>query len=588
MYQIFVYSIQVCFGNISLTSNKMYNTYALVIGPSIECFEFDNQPITATLRFLNIQLPLTSVQQTQTFWSQQNLSFWFTFDSQIYSELTMHQTVDLALTISGQTFVRTVPFITHTNFNGNKCWKDVEFSVDNDQAFNISVTPLQCQISSKVKVYLEYFNQSWIQIPIKSTITTDPQFKGYKNNIYNQAEIKYFNTSSNNDAPNAQRIINFIQYFKSNIQVLLRLKIVETDTSIKIKNTMIVEIKNYSNQLSKQCILVEPRITIQSWYAFATISSPSIVDCFQSDTRSKIFKAILHVYDQNMKIQSISEYSTDMQLMRQRLGIPFYHLDQNEQINEKLNYYYVLMLQSLDYKGQMINSMYYKGVAIKSCYKDMLVEFYDKQVCLKMLLFDNDVCRQQLTTTGIVGLFTGKLDPNISDPTQRQTFFWYNINFKVPESWFGSYNRYCFTDNEDTGQYQGTRVTGSYINRLTLLAKGVQKINITTNFVLNTKTEQYYCSKFSNVILQTKINYISIAFGIVFIIVMIITSCVLKHQIINKFNQNIIIQNYIKQELTNQQFEPVSQISNSSQLEISQSDENQLSIINAVNEEIQQ
>ncbi|CAL6078812.1 Conserved_hypothetical protein [Hexamita inflata] len=586
MYQIFVLSIQVCFANISLTSNKMYSTYALAIGPSIECSEFDNQPITATLRFQNIQLPLTSVQQTLTFYSQQNLSFWFTFDSQIYSELTMHQTVDLTLTVSGQTFVKTVPFITHTNFNGNKCWKDVEFSADSDQMFNISVTPLQCQISSKVKVYLEYFNQSWIQVPIKSTITTDPLFKGYKNNIYNQAEVKYFNTSSNNDALNAQRIINFIQYFKQNIQVLLRLKIVETDLSLKIKNTMIVDIKNYNNQLSKQCILVQPKITIQSWYAFATISSPAIVDCFQTDTRSKTFKAILHIYDQNMITQSISEYSTDMQLMRQRLGIPFYHLDQKQQINQSFNYYYVLMFQSLDYQGKMINSMYYKGIAIKSCYKDMVVEFYDQQVCLKMLLFDNDVCRQQLTTTGIVGLFTGKLDPNISDPTKRQTFFWYNINFKVPDSWFGSYNRYCFKDNEDTGQYQGTRVTGSYLNRLTQLAKGVQRINITTNFVLNTKTEQYYCSKFSNVILQTKINYLSIAFGVLFILVIIISCCVLKHQIINKFNKQVKIQDYILQEFTCKEFEHIQQVSNSSQSEISEhSNQNQTKNLN---EEIQQ
>ncbi|CAL5984069.1 Conserved_hypothetical protein [Hexamita inflata] len=581
MYYVFVQILLVCFDNITLSSSLMNNAYNLTISPSPECSQFNNQPIIATLRFQNIQLPLQQVQSSLIFQSSQYLSFLFTFDKQTYSELIRNVTADFTLTVSGQTFVKTIPVITHTNFNGNNCWKDVEFSADNDQAFNISVTPLQCQISSKVSVYLEYFNISWIKVPIVSTITSDTQFKGFKNNNYDQANIYYFNTSSTTDSKNAQTIVNFIKYFKSNIYISLRLKIEEKDPSIKIRNTMIVQINKYDNYLSKQCILEQPRITIQSWYAYASIDSSNIVDCFQSDTRSKTFNAILYVYDQNNVKMSVLEYQTDMQLMRQRLGIPFYHIEQKKQINQNIDYNYVLMFQSLDYTGQMINSMYYEGIAITSCYKDMVVEFYKKQVCLKMLLFDNDVCRQQLTTTGMVGLFTGKLDPNISDPSQRETYFWYNINFKVPESWFTSYNRYCFDDNEDTGQYQGTRVSGSLENRLSRLAKGIQNIDLTTNFVINTNLEQFYCSKFSNVLWKSKIIHISIIFGGMFFIVLIIACCVLKHY---KYNQQEVIN--CKQDNTSKEFEPISQISNSEQSELSEPSQIYQDNTNNVNEKI--
>ncbi|CAL5979183.1 Hypothetical_protein [Hexamita inflata] len=122
------------------------------------------------------------------------------------------------------------------------------------------------------------------------------------------------------------------------------------------------------------------------------------------------------------------------------------------------------------------------------------------------------------------GLFTNSLDR-------------VELNYQVPESWFGSYNRYCFSDNDDSGQYQGMRMSGTYVNRLTKFAANIKDIQITNNFVFSTKLEQYYVTKFANQLLKTKLVGFSLLFGCIFVIVMIVVYYLIKYDCQSVFFQ---------------------------------------------------
>ncbi|CAL6078820.1 Conserved_hypothetical protein [Hexamita inflata] len=522
---IIQYSILICFDSDNiLYGDKFLKQFSLTInGSDLNCQQYDGEQLSFTIQFQNSPTDIV-VASTIIFKAKIQNFVIFQLSTQDYNKILSKLTANYSIQTSSQKINKTIKIITHVNFQNKKCWDNVYFSVDYDWAFNISVNPLNCVISSQIAVFLEYYNQSWLQIPIIPTnVPSNQNYNGYSNNSYLFSQVKYFNTSSQQDIQNSDQIKNFVNFFKTKMNTKLRLKISEIDPLLKVKITFVVNISVLSNYLSVQCVSQQPHLNMESTYSYAILSSKNIVNCFQQNSAATKFKAIYSIYDENGNFVVQSSYSTELQKMRQRLGIPFYYDFIN--INQSHEYSYKMMLQSLDSKNTLLNAIFFTGTAFKSCYRDFVTEFHDSKVCLKILLNDNSICKQ-LIITNLTGIYTGKLDPNASDPSQRQTFYWFNVNEKVTDDWFKTHQQVCFTDKQDTGEYQGSRVAGSFRKRLQMLSDGINK-GIPQTVALQTSYEQHYCQKFANSLRGTVMLWASVAisaFGIVFVGIIVLVA----------------------------------------------------------------
>ncbi|CAL6083133.1 Conserved_hypothetical protein [Hexamita inflata] len=503
-----------CFNdNVQLIGIKAESQFYLTTSINTNCNRYAGQELKAVLTFQDTPLPPSMVTKTQIFDpSSGQLLVQFQLGKTEYESVMENPSAEFVISFGDQFFYPgTIPVIEHTTFDSRHCWDNVEFSIDYDYAFNISATPLSCPISSQVLVYLEYYNETWIQIPIIPTIPAGA-FNGFKSGAFDTETVFFYNTSSSVDTANADLIINFVKFVKLHLNTKMRFRVYESDPALSIKQIYQIDIAKFGNALSKSCHPLAARANLQTWYTYTTLDPNLIVDCLQSIPGGKTFYARQYTYDVDQVVSDHSIFTVALQKFRTRLGIPFYFASTIE-VNESRTYYFTVMIQLLDANSNMLQALYYSGVAQKSCYYDITTELYSSKICLKIFTKDNPVCRAQLSSTGIIGSFSGKLDPDPADPTKRKTYFWMKVDKKLPSSWFNSYQRVCFTDADDTGEYQGTKVGGNFAKRMKGLSDSILKNKISFTLPLITDTELYYCTKLVNSLVSSTIQYVGYIFG---------------------------------------------------------------------------
>ncbi|CAL5979995.1 Conserved_hypothetical protein [Hexamita inflata] len=396
---------------------------------------------------------------------------------------------------------RTLQNIQYETFNNEQCWDNIIFSADFDWGFNISVTPNNCKIETDVNVYLEYYNQTWYQIPIIPTeVIPNQVYNGYQSGLFNHKSVLFFNTSFESDIQNAVLIQQFVEFFKTHLNVSLRLKVVESpifSMNYRMQQQFISNITKYGNKVT-ECYNLSTTALLQTFQVGSPINMTIVYNCFKQFKEADNLNIKQFTYTQDLSFADCGHASIPFSKIKSKVGTAV-NLTNNITINYDKQYFYLLMLYITDSQGRMLAAMYFQGVAVKTCYQELITEIYNTKVCLKMLVKDTVECRQYLQTTGIVGWWNGKVDMDPSDPYKRQTYFWFNVNFTLPNNWFGQQQRLCFHDDDDTGEYQGIRMYGSFYNRLKELFDLVIKHNITP--LISLKTAQG--STFS----QTIINY---------------------------------------------------------------------------------
>ncbi|CAL6083093.1 Conserved_hypothetical protein [Hexamita inflata] len=487
-----------CFNEVvQLVGVESEHAFYLTTSINPNCNNYNGQVLTAVLNFQDITLPQAMTTTTQTFSSSdKNLIVKFQLDHINYESVKENPTADFVISFENQFFYPgTIPVIQHTIFDSRHCWDDVEFSVDYDFAFNISVIPLSCEISSQVLVYLEYYNETWIQIPIVPTVVVGGQtFNGFQTGAFDTESVFFYNTSSDVDTTNADLIINFVKFIKLHLNTQMRFRMYESDPASVIKQIYQVDITQFGNSLSKSCHPLAAKSNLQTWYSYTTVNPNLIVDCLQSIVGGVTLYARQYTYDEDEVVSDHSVFSVELQKFRTRLGIPFYFAN-TIKVNESKDYYFITMIELHDANGMMLQALYYTGTSLKSCYYDIATELYNSKICLKIFTKDNPTCRSQLSTTGITGSFSGKLDPDPADPTKRLTYFWMGMSKVLTSDWFNSYQRICFTDANDTGEFQGTRVTGSFQTRMTQFFDEIEKEGTDYTLAFISDTELFYSQK---------------------------------------------------------------------------------------------
>ncbi|CAL5987916.1 Conserved_hypothetical protein [Hexamita inflata] len=517
-----------CFNeNVSLIGIRAQSAFYLTTNINTNCNRYAGQELKAVLKFQDVTLPTNMMTTTQIFNPSGQLQVKFQLGKPEFESVLENPSAEFNISFGDQFFYPgTIPVIQHTSFDSRHCWDNVEFSVDYDWAFNISVEPLACAIATQVNVFLEYFNETWIQIPIIPTVVTPPQvFNGFQTGSFDTKNVYFYNTSSNADSTNAVLIKNFVNYFKLHMNTPMRFRVYESDPLMSIEQVFQADITNYGNAKSRACHPQAARSNLQTWYSYTTLNPNLIVDCLQTIPGGKTFYSRQYTYDEDRSFNDHSIFTLALQKFRTRLGIPFYFAN-TIKVNESKQYYFITMIELRDAAGKMIAALFYQGVAVKSCYQDITTEVYDSKICLNIHTKNNQVCKAQLSSTGIIGTFSGKLDPNISDPTQRQTYFWMKMDTVLTDEWFGNYHRLCFTDAEDTGQFQGTKITGTFKSRMNSMFQKIVKEKMSFTLAFISDTELYYCTKLVSYIVNDRLKYVYVCFGLLIPVITIIVTII--------------------------------------------------------------
>ncbi|CAL5978468.1 Conserved_hypothetical protein [Hexamita inflata] len=150
-----------------LNSTRQFNRYQLFF--DFNCSQLIDQEMTITLVFPNINLSpaVGSESQKYAFIGPQIITF--QFDTDTFNSIRLIQHAHFKISINNNEYIGYINTIYHTVFDIQHCWEQIKFSVDYDWAFNISVVPVGCNISKNVNIFLEYFNDTWIRIPITPT-----------------------------------------------------------------------------------------------------------------------------------------------------------------------------------------------------------------------------------------------------------------------------------------------------------------------------------------------------------------------------------------------------------------------------------
>ncbi|CAL6106091.1 Conserved_hypothetical protein [Hexamita inflata] len=196
MYMLFCYCVQLeCVDIHDSTQLKgiksEYNIY-LSLQINQNCNIYIGQQITASINFANIIFPYSMNIVSQMLQTTGIIEIKFSLDELTYKLIKQISFADFTIFIGQEyQFHGTITNIQHKTVDISNCWDQVTFSADRDWAFNVSVQPLNCKIASKIQVYLEYYNITWISIPIiPSTSTQFPYLKQQEHNRQSQVVTK--------------------------------------------------------------------------------------------------------------------------------------------------------------------------------------------------------------------------------------------------------------------------------------------------------------------------------------------------------------------------------------------------------------
>ncbi|CAL6033130.1 Conserved_hypothetical protein [Hexamita inflata] len=482
-----------------LKSTQQFNRYQLFF--DFNCSQLIDQEMKITLVFPGISLSpqVGSVSQKYTSIGAQVITFQFDIDT--FNSIRLIQQAHFKIGIDSIEQVGYINTIQHTVFDIQHCWEQIKFSVDYDWAFNISVVPVGCDISKNVNIFLEYFNVTWISIPI---IPTDSKLllNGYQTGGYEYNKVLYFNTSSEGDPGNADQIIKFVEYFKTNFDVKLRLKVEERELdSKKIKTIYNANINELSNQLTvsaqpnTQCI-------IDTWYSFTLLQNTSqMMNALKSIPNGYMIISQQHIYDELKSFSIISNFSLILSKFATRKGI-MYHHNRTIQLSDQINYYHNSFIQVQDRSGKLLASLYFSGPAYVPCFTSLQYQWFNNKVCASFFLNSTPTCVSRYSSS-ISGQFMGQ-EANATyplDPDLRKTFFYMNFNQMTDSSWFGRYNQICMDENNGSGQFQGENMTyGTFSKRLYDFGKYIQQqeTNLSINIRFTTQFELEYVTEFGN------------------------------------------------------------------------------------------
>ncbi|CAL6054615.1 Conserved_hypothetical protein [Hexamita inflata] len=508
MISILILTYQNCLdashGNIAqLTGILKQYTWYLNFSIKQNCSQLVGNNMQVQLRFQNQQLPLNMIQ-IQTKLNQTGFQIiQFVQDELTYKKLLHIASVDYIVLIDQIQQIGVVHNVKQIRVDTRQCWDKVTFSADRDWAFNISVVPNNCIISKSVSVTLEYFKEQWLSVPIIPTNAVG-SFQGFQSGDFIVNNVLFFNTSADLDIQNAQLIIQFVEYFKENFNVRLRMKVQENDNLNNILNLFQVDIQYLGNQLSKLAQPQSPTCTVDTWYAFTiTINQPLLVSTLSKIQNGFTVYCQQYTYDEDKQFENISSFTQPLTKFGNRKGI-IYSFNGNLEINYSKKYYFQTFIQLLDRSGKMLASVYYSGQAALPCFSKREYHWYDDKVCMKSFLQDTPLCRSVYTEqTGIQGMFVGlesdKADPQ--DPDLRKTFFYMKINQTLTNDWFGRYNMICVGEKNSTGQFSGSNVTyGTFSQRIYDFGQYIlrQESNITVSLLFRTNYEVEYITAWAS------------------------------------------------------------------------------------------
>ncbi|CAL6006432.1 Conserved_hypothetical protein [Hexamita inflata] len=425
--------------------------------------------------------------------------FNFQLDEDNYNKVKQISLVDFTIQFESSDIIRgAIQTFEHTSIDSN-CWNDVTFSVDRDWAFNISVVPVGCQISKSVLVSLEYFNASWMSIPIIPTTPTGA-FAGYKTGDFDARNVFFFNSSSEGDTVNAELIINFVELFKVNFTIPLRLKVIENFG--QIQNEFTADIQTLGNELSVQSS-PQTNCTLDTWYSYLVLyNTQQWLGVLNAIPNGYKIYSQQHIYDAANETDILSSFQLELTKFQNRQGILYYH-HKTVELNDYQSYSYNSFLQLQDINGKMLAALYFSGFAYVPCFTSREQQWSSTQVCFNFFLHDTNTCRYRYLENGITGVFVGEAtNPDAPlDPTQRKTYFYMSITQPITESWFGNYNSICTDERNGTGNFQGENMTyGTFKQRLYDFGKYIQlqKTNLSMNCWIKTSSELEFITNWRN------------------------------------------------------------------------------------------
>ncbi|CAL6076132.1 Conserved_hypothetical protein [Hexamita inflata] len=452
-----------CFSkNVQL--NGIQSEYALYLtmdfdNESATCAQYVGMPLMATLTFENENtIPAAMTQYLSTLGNVKSLSIKFTFDSTNFFKIMENSAVNYLIVLRSQfNFAGTIPFVNHVTFDSRHCWDQVTFSVDSDFAFNISVLPLACTISKQVSVYLDYFNESWIGIPILPQAPS--ALPNFQTGDYFINNVKYFNTDSVFDPTNALLITNFVKFFKKNLKTQLRLRIEETDPTLYIKQVFLSTINTYSNYFTKNCYTAVNQNELQENYSFMSANTQQIFDCGQLISGAIDVK--IDQIDYSDKQAAVSTKTIQLAEIKTVNGLKM-DFNASIKVNDE-QYQYLTLIQFIDAQGVTLQTMYFQGTSILSCFHQMQPLVYENLMCLKIYPKTTQTCKT-LFQTNLTGTFRGIYTPE--NANDKITYFWLSQNSKIDLESNSGYQKVCYTETDESGQYQGTKATGSFNDRI--------------------------------------------------------------------------------------------------------------------------
>ncbi|CAL6098998.1 Conserved_hypothetical protein [Hexamita inflata] len=489
-----------------------------------KCANYFNQKMKTVLSFQKFTLPTSMSTVVQFLQPGETVSVKFQLDAVNYNQIKENPSADYVISFNSQFYYPgVIPVIQHVSMDARRCWDNVRFSVDRDYAFNVSVVPLNCQIDKSISVQLEYFNISWISIPIVPTNPTGP-FNGYVTGDFDISQVKFFNSSTNGDPTNALSIKKFVEYFKENINVQLRLKIQENNILQSIQFMFQAEITSFGNELSIQAQSSPTKCTIDTWYCFTQFSDhDQMLTTLNSIPGAINIHAQQYTYSQDKNFENNAQTTISIENLNDN-GIQF-NYGTDIEIKEEITYLYSTFIQVIDANGKMLAGLYYQGTTQKSCFSSMLFQYYNDKVCIKTYFKDTSSCRTRFSTNSILGEFVGK-SRNINDVTKDQIYFRVIVNQQISESWIGRYNQICMTQSDQVLPTPNTSFQRRVYNYGQFIQK--QNSNDTINCYFNSDNQLTIVTNFSNNIYSKALIWMILVSVIVVIITGISLSFVWK------------------------------------------------------------
>ncbi|CAL6090028.1 Conserved_hypothetical protein [Hexamita inflata] len=334
--------------------------------------------------------------------------------------------------------------------DSRECWSIVTMNYVKDYKLIFSLTPNTCVIASDVQLFLESSldGQTWKSIFVRN-------INDFVLSTFTSITID----SSLLDSNTTTYLAKFVSGLKQNFNTTIRLKLVEIDPDFEM--IYFAKVQTISNPISLS-ILPLPVTSMTSNFIFTSFSTLKVYNYFQTYPETKKIIGIIVIY-QNGSYYTQNKFSIAKEAFTTRIGIQ-YRFQIPIQVNSDCQYRFFQLLEGIDSNNMSLVTLTSNGSIWLSCIKHMEIQLKTDQVCLRLQLYDTDLCLAAYPITFDTN-FNLLKDPDLSDPTKRTTFVWFNFTHPI-ENVFSQIETWCFDETYEINKVQGVAAVGSFESRI--------------------------------------------------------------------------------------------------------------------------